>query len=167
MSRNELFDTETMDLASRVLEAARSKGIRLGCAESCTGGLIASALTAIPGSSDCFVGGVVSYWMSVKENLLGVNPEVIETFGVVSAQTACAMASGVVDALGCDVAVSTTGIAGPGGEEPGKPVGTVCIGISTPQGTHVITTCKGSSREEVRLLAVRAALTLLLEALEA
>lgn len=160
-----LLDAENEALAAEVLERARNTGATLGTAESCTGGLVAATLTAIPGSSEVVRGGVVSYWAEVKRDVLGVPEGVIETFGVVSEQCARAMAEGAARVLGCDCTVSTTGIAGPGGAEPGKPVGTVCFGLHTPQGDRTLTTSRGSSRDEVRSLAVRTALRLLLEEL--
>ena len=160
-----LLDAENEALAAEVLERARNTGATLGTAESCTGGLVAATLTAIPGSSEVVRGGVVSYWAEVKRDVLGVPEDVIETFGVVSEQCARAMAEGAARALGCDYTVSTTGIAGPGGAEPGKPVGTVCFGLHTPLGDRTLTTSRGSSRDEVRSLAVRTALRLLLEEL--
>ena len=160
-----LLDAENEALAAEVLERARITGATLGTAESCTGGLVAATLTAIPGSSEVVRGGVVSYWAEVKRDVLGVPEDVIETFGVVSEQCARAMAEGAARVLGCDYTVSTTGIAGPGGAEPGKPVGTVCFGLHTPQGDRTLTTNRGSSRDEVRSLAVRTALRLLLEEL--
>lgn len=160
-----LLDAENEALAAEVLERARNRGATLGTAESCTGGLVAATLTAIPGSSEVVRGGVVSYWAEVKRDVLGVPEDVIETFGVVSEQCARAMAEGAARVLGCDYTVSTTGIAGPGGAEPGKPVGTVCFGLHTPQGDRTLTTSRGSSRDEVRSLAVRTALRLLLEEL--
>lgn len=160
-----LLDAENEALAAEVLERARNTGTTLGTAESCTGGLVAATLTAIPGSSEVVRGGVVSYWAEVKRDVLGVPEDVIETFGVVSEQCARAMAEGAARVLGCDYTVSTTGIAGPGGAEPGKPVGTVCFGLHTPQGDRTLTTSRGSSRDEVRSLAVRTALRLLLEEL--
>ncbi len=160
-----LLDAENEALAAEVLERARNTGATLGTAESCTGGLVAATLTAIPGSSEVVRGGVVSYWAEVKRDVLGVPEDVIETFGVVSEQCARAMAEGAARVLGCDYTVSTTGIAGPGGAEPGKPVGTVCFGLHTPQGDRTLTTSRGSSRDEVRSLAVRTALRLLLEEL--
>lgn len=160
-----LLDAENEALAAEVLERARNTGATLGTAESCTGGLVAATLTAIPGSSEVVRGGVVSYWAEVKRDVLGVPEDVIETFGVVSEQCARAMAEGAARVLGCDYTVSTTGIAGPGGAEPGKPVGTVCFGLHTPQGDRMLTTSRGSSRDEVRSLAVRTALRLLLEEL--
>lgn len=160
-----LLDAENEALAAEVLVRARNTGATLGTAESCTGGLVAATLTAIPGSSEVVRGGVVSYWAEVKRDVLGVPEDVIETFGVVSEQCARAMAEGAARVLGCDYTVSTTGIAGPGGAEPGKPVGTVCFGLHTPQGDRTLTTSRGSSRDEVRSLAVRTALRLLLEEL--
>ena len=160
-----LLDAENEALAAEVLERARNTGATLGTAESCTGGLVAATLTAIPGSSEVVRGGVVSYWAEVKRDVLGVPEDVIKTFGVVSEQCARAMAEGAARVLGCDYTVSTTGIAGPGGAEPGKPVGTVCFGLHTPQGDRTLTTSRGSSRDEVRSLAVRTALRLLLEEL--
>lgn len=160
-----LLDAENEALAAEVLERARNTGATLGTAESCTGGLVAATLTATPGSSEVVRGGVVSYWAEVKRDVLGVPEDVIETFGVVSEQCARAMAEGAARVLGCDYTVSTTGIAGPGGAEPGKPVGTVCFGLHTPQGDRTLTTSRGSSRDEVRSLAVRTALRLLLEEL--
>ncbi len=160
-----LLDAENEALAAEVLERARNTGATLGTAESCTGGLVAATLTAIPGSSEVVRGGVVSYWAEVKRDVLGVPEDVIETFGVVSEQCARAMAEGAARVLGCDYTVSTTGIAGPGGAEPGKPVGTVCFGLHTPQGDRTLTTSRRSSRDEVRSLAVRTALLLLLEEL--
>lgn len=146
------------EMARSVLEKARSKGMTIGCAESCTGGMIASALTSVPGSSDTFKGGVVSYQVEVKESLLGVERSVIEEHGVVSAQTALSMAKGACAALDCDIAVATTGIAGPGGAEPGKPVGTVWFAIHAPGFSEAFMTCKGASRDEVRREAVATAL---------
>lgn len=160
-----LLDAENEALAAEVLERARNTGATLGTAESCTGGLVAATLTAVPGSSEVVRGGVVSYWAEVKRDVLGVPEDMIETFGVVSEQCARAMAEGAARVLGCDYTVSTTGIAGPGGAEPGKPVGTVCFGLHTPQGDRTLTTSRGSSRDEVRSLAVRTALRLLLEEL--
>mgnify|MGYP001044643209 CR=1 FL=1 len=165
---NEALDSiseENRQLAIRVLERAREHGVTLGCAESCTGGMIAAALTAVPGSSESFVGGIVSYWVEVKEAVLGVDADIIGEHGVVSVETAMAMASGAREVLSCDYAVATTGIAGPTGAQPGKPVGTVCYGIATPHGCDGFMRCAGDSRDEVRAQAVTTALTALLEAL--
>jgi PncC family amidohydrolase len=116
-------------------------------AESCTGGLIAHWMTDIPGSSACFAGGVAAYANQVKEQLLGVNAETILQYGAVSAPVATEMAQGLRARLSAQfdperlIALSTTGIAGPGGGTPEKPVGLVFIGISTPHGTKVEEYC--------------------------
>ncbi len=159
------IDDENRRLARLVLDRARELGVTLGSAESCTGGMIAAAITAIPGSSDSFVGGVVSYWVDVKERVLGVEGRIIDEHGVVSHETARAMAEGARMTLSCDYAVATTGIAGPTGAEPGKPVGTVCFGVAGPLGTRSFTTCIGKTREEIRASAVTTALGALLEEL--
>lgn len=157
---------DIFELAELVLSSAREKGLTLGCAESCTGGLIASALTEVPGSSDTFVGGVVSYWVDVKENVLGVPAGIIDEHGVVSEQTAMAMAAGARSVLECDLAVATTGIAGPTGALPGKPVGTVCYGIDADACKRSLTACEGSSRHEVRERATIIALRALLDTID-
>jgi nicotinamide-nucleotide amidase len=103
-------------------------------AESCTGGLVAHYLTGVPGSSDYFRGGIVAYQNEIKENLLGVSGETIDSFGVVSEQTVMAMAAGARTALGADFGIATSGIAGPAGGTPELPVGTVYVGLATPDG---------------------------------
>ncbi|RLF33311.1 MAG: damage-inducible protein CinA [Thermoplasmata archaeon] len=109
----------------------------IATAESCTGGLLAHTLTNIPGSSAYFKGGVVSYSNEVKMKVLGVKRETLEQYGAVSEQTAREMAEGVKNLMEVDVAVATTGIAGPGGGTPEKPVGLVYIGLATPEGVEV------------------------------
>lgn len=161
-----MVDGEVSELACRVIERARESGTTLGTAESCTGGLASAALTSVPGSSAVVLGGVTSYAASVKERVLGVPTEVIEAHGVVSEQVARAMAKGACHVLGCDVAVSTTGIAGPGGAEPGKPVGTVCLGVALGDGVALSRTIHANGgREQVRTQAVRCALEMVLEVL--
>ena len=118
----------TTRLCCDVLNAL--KGRTLVTAESCTGGGIGAALTAIPGSSSVYKGGIISYTNWVKENVLGVSGEILETYGAVSGPVAEAMAIGVREKLQADVAVSVTGLAGPGGDEYGNPVGTVYIGYA-------------------------------------
>jgi PncC family amidohydrolase len=112
-------------------------GWTLGTAESCTGGLIGDELTNRPGSSDYFKGGVISYDNRIKQGVLGVRAETLASVGAVSEQCALEMARGVRQALGIDVGISATGIAGPGGATPGKPVGLVYIGLSAPAGDVV------------------------------
>ena len=152
---------DCVKLASRVLEGARERGLSVGTAESCTGGLVEGALTAVPGSSDVVKGAVGSYACSVKHAILGVSDEVLDSVGPVSAECAAQMAEGARPALGCDVSVSVTGIAGPGGAEPGKPVGLVWFGVSDGVKTHTESEVFPGDRAEVRLRAVAHALELL------
>lgn len=141
----------------------RLKGKTLVTAESCTGGGIGSALTAIPGSSEVYKGGIISYTNWVKHNLLSVPQELLDTLGAVSAPVAEAMARGARQALQADVAVSVTGLAGPGGDEFGNPVGLVFIGLSDETQTLSRRYLFSGDREQVRAQAVRAALELVLE----
>jgi nicotinamide-nucleotide amidase len=116
---------ELIDRARQVIEANRKAGRRVAVAESCTGGLVSAALTEIPGSSDVFEAGFVSYANEAKIRMLGVSDEVLETFGAVSVAVAWAMAQGALSRSGADTAVAITGIAGPEGGSDRKPVGTV------------------------------------------
>ena len=159
-------DSALFSVAAAVLRLAGERGLTLGTAESCTGGLIAGALTAVPGSSAVFKGGVVSYWEEVKTTVLDVDEQVIATQGVVSSACAEQMACGARKVLGCDIAVSTTGIAGPGGAEPGKPVGTVWFGVSTPAGTASLLKTFSGNRATVREMVVSEALEIFLKALK-
>ncbi len=147
--------------AAEVLEVARVKGVTLGSAESCTGGLVEASLTAVPGSSDVVMGAVGSYACSVKSAILGVSELTLAEHGAVSSECASEMAEGARTALGCDVSVSVTGIAGPGGAVPGKPVGTVWFGVSDGQTTKTVRECFGGGRAQVRLQSVMKALELL------
>ena len=149
------------DAADRVLAAARNAGVHVGTAESCTGGMIAAALTAIPGSSDVVNGAIVSYANSVKSGCLGVSGETLENEGAVSRDTALQMAEGARKKLGVDVAVSVTGIAGPGGAVEGKPVGTVWIGVSSDTGTAAHLFHFTGDRASVRSATVLQALVLM------
>lgn len=114
--------------AGELVSVAGLEGVTVGFAESLTGGLISSSVVAIPGASAVFKGSIVSYTNEVKENVLGVSPDIISAHTEVSAECAKAMAEGAKSVLGVDLAVSVTGIAGPTGELPGKPVGTVYMG---------------------------------------
>lgn len=125
------FDEETLDLAARLLARCRSSGLMLVTAESCTGGLLAGALTAIPGSSDVLVGGFVTYANTAKMRWIGVPEKTLQQHGAVSSQTAAAMALGASRAADGALALSTTGIAGPSGGSAAKPVGLVYIGKVT------------------------------------
>ncbi len=147
------------EMGIRIGQMMTEYGYTLSSAESCTGGTIASMVTAISGSSSYFKGAVVSYAVSVKEQVLGV--DVSE--GVVSESTARQMADGVAKVLDTDCAVATTGIAGPGGAEPGKPVGTVCIAAHIPDATITRTFHFEGERESVILQAADASLRLLEE----
>ena len=160
-----VFDGETLDACEALVSACRSLGVTVGTAESCTGGLVASAITAIPGSSEAIRGGVVSYAVPVKHEVLGVSNAILDAPGVgaVSSECAAAMAEGARRVLGCDVAVSVTGIAGPGGEEPGKPVGTVWMGLATARSTSTFPNLFEGDRSQVRARAVRRALELLMQ----
>jgi nicotinamide-nucleotide amidase len=115
----------------------REKGLTVAVAESCTGGLVASLITDVPGSSDYFRGGVVAYSNEVKENVLRVSEEILSSVGAVSPECAQAMAEGVRALLGADLGLSTTGIAGPTGGTPAKPVGLVYIALAHAEGTLV------------------------------
>ena len=151
----------TTSACCEVLE--RLKGKNLVTAESLTGGGIGAALTAIPGSSEVYKGGVISYTNWVKERVLGVPDRVLQEYGAVSAQTAGYMASGVRRLLQADVAVSVTGLAGPGGDEFGNPVGTVFIGYEDNHTSKVIACHFSGSREEIRQKTIASALRLILE----
>ena len=150
-----------MKLCSEVLEALSGK--TLVTAESLTGGGIGAALTAVPGSSAVYKGGIISYTNWVKETVLGVSREALETHGAVSVQTAEEMAIGVRKLLHSDVAVSVTGLAGPGGDEFGNPVGTVCIGYSSEWESFAVRHHFEGDREAVRQQTIRAALELVLD----
>lgn len=147
-------------LSCDVLKAMEGK--TLVSAESCTGGGIGAALTAIPGSSSVYKGGIISYTNWVKHNLLNVPQELLDTLGAVSAPVAEAMARGAREALQADAAVSVTGLAGPGGDEYGNPVGTVFIGYCDETRNFSREYHFAGSREDVRNAAVREALQIVL-----
>lgn len=150
-----------MTLACEVI--ARLRGKTLATAESCTGGGIGNALTAVSGASVVYKGGIISYCNEIKEKLLLVPAQTLEQDGAVSATVAEAMAVGARNALETDIAVSVTGLAGPGGDEYGNPVGTVFIGYADEKVTFARHFLFTGDRAEVREQAVRAALTLILE----
>ena len=156
---------ELIALARRVLDENRAAGLRIAVAESCTGGLVSTALTEIPGSSDVFEAGFVTYSNEAKHQVLGVGEEVIETFGSVSVACAWAMANGAIEKTNADVAVSITGIAGPGGGSEQKPVGTVVFARATRHAEEREAESKlfpAEDRSEVRRQATLCALELLL-----
>ena len=150
-----------MKLCSDVLTALQ--GRTLVTAESLTGGGIGTALTAVSGSSAVYKGGIISYTNWVKEQILGVSHETLEQHGAVSLQTAEEMAVGARRLLQADVAVSVTGLAGPGGDDYGNPVGTVCIGFSNDHKSFAVKHHFNGDREEVRSQTIRAALELVLD----
>ena len=162
------------DLLSAFPEAAAvggtlsARGLTIAVAESCTGGLLGAALTAVPGSSDYVVGGVIAYSNALKVALLGVPDELLATHGAVSEEVASAMAAGVRDRCNAGVGVGITGIAGPGGAVDGKPVGLIWIAIAGPGPEGVAVRVQGDhGREANRAGAVAAALRLLGESLRA
>jgi nicotinamide-nucleotide amidase len=129
-----VFEPETLTLAELILDACRSRGWHITTVESSTGGLVAGALTAIEGSSDVVERGFVTYSNEAKSELLGVPLETLAAHGAVSAETAAAMARGAVIRAPVDLAISVTGIAGPGGATPTKPVGLVLFGLARRDG---------------------------------
>jgi len=161
-----LFSEDERSVAEIVLDLCRGRGYSLATAESCTGGLVASRLTSVPGSSDVYLGGVVAYANDVKEAELGVPHEVLERHGAVSAEAAEAMAHGVRGRLGADVAVAVTGIAGPGGGTEEKPVGLVFVHALGPDGEEARRSELPGDREMVRGRATAAALHLVRRLLE-
>jgi nicotinamide-nucleotide amidase len=155
-----LFSEDERTIAEIVLDLCRERGLTLATAESCTGGLVAARLTAVPGSSDVFRGAVVSYANGVKEDALGVSAAILEQHGAVSAEAAEAMAHGARERLGADVAVAVTGVAGPGGGTEDKPVGLVFVHASGPDGDEARRSELPGDREMVRGRATAAALHL-------
>ena len=150
-----------MSLCCEVLK--KLQGRTLVSAESCTGGGIGAALTAVPGSSEVYKGGIISYTNWVKANVLHVPQALLDTVGAVSAPVAEAMAKGAREVLRADVAVSVTGLAGPGGDEYGNPVGTVFLGYSDEKETIFREFHFRGDRDAVRSQALEEALKLVLE----
>ena len=151
------------ELSCAVIEGAKDKGYLIATAESLTGGMIGSLLTSVPGSSAVYKGGVVSYTNAVKHALLEVGEDTLQAYGAVSEQTAQQMAEGARLAIGADIAVSVTGLAGPDGDEYGNPVGTVWVGLSTPDSTHACSFLFSGDRETIRLQTSIAALEAILD----
>jgi nicotinamide-nucleotide amidase len=161
-----LFGRDERTVQELVLERCRARRLTLGTAESCTGGLVAARLTSVPGSSDVFHGGIVAYDNEVKEELLGVPAGVLAEHGAVSAEVAAAMANAARERLGVDLAVSVTGIAGPGGGTPEKPVGLVFFHAAGPMGERSLRFEIPGDREWIRLRSAVAALHLVRRLLE-
>jgi len=160
------YSTDGSSLAETVVATAVARGARIGTAESCTGGLVAAALTSVPGSSATVVGSIVAYANAVKTAELGVPETLLAEFGAVSAETARAMATGVAERLDLTHAVAVTGVAGPGGGTPGKPVGLVHFGLYSDGTVTTERRQLSGSREIVRVRATSIALDLLRTALE-
>lgn len=152
------------ELASRVIEIFREKGLSLALAESCTGGMIAETITNVAGASDIFYGSAVTYVNSAKEHILGVARETLEKHGAVSSECAEEMACGARRVYGADVAMSVTGIAGPGGGSEAKPVGTVWFGLATKDGVETFRRRFDGDRAAVRRQTVEEVLRRLAEA---
>ncbi|MGC8856149.1 MAG: CinA family protein [Anaerolineae bacterium] len=150
-------------LEEQLADLLRSRGLTLATAESCTGGLIADRITNVPGSSAYFLGGVVAYAYEAKVTLLGVSWETLKAHGAVSRETVLEMARGARHILGAELAVSVSGIAGPGGGLPDKPVGTTWIGLCTPRGEWARKFVWQSDRRGNKLLSADAALQLLID----
>ncbi len=161
-----IFSDDVLALAGRVIDANRAAGLTVVTAESCTGGLVAGALTEIAGSSDVVDRGFVTYSNEAKQESLGVSSDIIDTFGAVSIAVAWAMAQGALRHSHADVAVAITGIAGPGGGSAKKPVGTVVFAVARrgdPDSKHADTKFFGDlGRSEIRRQAVLCALQLLM-----
>jgi nicotinamide-nucleotide amidase len=159
-----VIDTETRALAERVLNAGRARGWKIATAESCTGGLVAGALTEIAGSSDVVDRGFVTYSNAAKMAMLGVPEATLVAHGAVSRQTAEAMAKGALERAGVDLTVSITGVAGPGGGSAEKPVGLVHFAAATRERViHREKRYGDIGRSEIRRLSVIEALNMLLE----
>ncbi len=162
-----ISQTREYMLALELYRSLKDSAKTLATAESCTGGLIGGTLTAVPGMSECYGFGVVTYANEAKEKLLGVSHNTLETHGAVSPETACEMAEGALAMSGADIAVAVTGIAGPGGGTPTKPVGLVYIGVAKKGGkptayeNHFL-----GDRDAVRHSALCRALELVLEELK-
>ena len=157
-----MFEAETLTLAQSVLDACRARGWHIATAESCTGGLVAGALTAIAGSSDVVERGFVTYSNEAKSEMLGVPPATIAAHGAVSSETAAAMAEGAVARAPVDLAISVTGVAGPGGGSAAKPLGLVIFGLARRNGpSRTERRVFDGDRSAVRQAALQVALVLL------
>ena len=153
-----------MTVAEELVELLKANGLTCATAESCTGGGVGSAITAVPGSSAVFAGGIISYANDVNERVLGVPADTLATVGAVSSETAAQMAKGARELLRVDLAVSLTGIAGPDGGSAEKPVGLVWFGLATPSGVRTEKAIFRGDRARVRAQAVTHALGMLMVA---
>lgn len=150
-----------IDIASRLVALCAANGLTCATAESCTGGGVGAAITAVAGASAVYLGGVISYANEIKERVLGVAPATLAESGAVSSATAMAMADGVRRLTGADLAVSVTGIAGPDGGTPEKPVGTVWFAVATAGGVRSERALFAGDRAAIRRAAVAHALGML------
>jgi len=154
-------------LANELFELLKKHSMTIATAESCTGGMIGETLTAIPGVSECYGFGVITYANEAKQKLLGVSAKTLENFGAVSSQTACEMAEGALHLSDADIAVAVTGIAGPGGGSAEKPVGLVYIGIALKgKGSIAYRNVFAGDRDSVRRSTVKTAITLATETIK-
>lgn len=160
-------DGALRDRAAALQQVCLGAGLTVSTAESCTGGLVGHAITGVEGSSGYYLGGAISYSDALKRSVLGVTPQTLERHGAVSAQTAVAMAEGARRAFGTDLAVSITGVAGPGGGSEAKPVGLVYIAVASDRGSEVRRFHWSSDRDGNKRLSAAAALELLLEQAQA
>lgn len=158
-----MFPERLLELAEEAIRACEKAGLRLVIAESCTGGLLAACLTEIPGASNVVERGFVTYSNAAKTELLGVGAELIEAHGAVSAEAARAMAEGALARVPADLSLAVTGIAGPGGATPAKPVGLIHLASARKGAETIARRCDfAGERTEVRLAAVEAAIEMLL-----
>ena len=156
-------DADLFALAASLQAAAVAAGVTVSTAESCTGGLVGHAITQVDGSSGYYLGGVVSYSDALKRSVLDVPAETLSRHGAVSAQTAVAMADGARRAFGSDLAVSVTGIAGPGGGTDAKPVGLVYVSVASARGNQVRRFHWNADRDGNKRHSAASALALLIE----
>lgn len=159
------IDDDLYTLAAALGRAARERGVRIAIAESCTGGLVAGTVTAVPGSSEWFERGFVTYSDAAKVDALAVPAATLERFGAVSEETALAMAQGALRSGRAQWSVAVTGIAGPDGGTPGKPVGTVCFAWAGPGGAEAVRSHLEGDRAGIRRESVQIALKGLLDRL--
>ncbi len=160
------MEQDLLSLSSDIGQLLIENNLTIATAESCTGGLLGHYLTGVSGSSAYFLGGVIAYSNRIKEQMLGVQSQTLLQHGAVSEETACEMAAGIQKKFEADIGLSTTGIAGPTGGTPTKPVGLVWIGISTKTTTQAFECHFKGSRNEVKTGTVKEILTRLLDHLE-
>ncbi len=157
------MDRKLVTLSATAATILSKRALTIAVAESCTGGLLSHVLTAVSGSSSFFIGGVVAYSNDIKESILGVQRNTLMGYGAVSEQTACEMAAGVRNKFSTAISLSTTGIAGPTGGTPTKPVGLVWIGISNAESTKAYAYQFNGDREAIKTHSVEKALLMLID----